>query len=74
MALYSVTQGSVQAAGDVQQYFNLLTGVMTDQQVTVSNRIRAQSTGATAASGTSGATPARRCRGRSPSGTSCTTG
>lgn len=51
MALYSVNQGGVQLAGDVQQYFNLLTGVMSDQQVTVSNRIRAQMTGATAASG-----------------------
>jgi hypothetical protein len=56
MALYQVTQGSTINATDVNQFDQLLTGVMTDQQVTVSNRIRAQLTGATATSGYVGGT------------------
>lgn len=41
MALYNITQGGLVNALDPQQIINLLTGVMTDQQVTVANRIRA---------------------------------
>jgi hypothetical protein len=62
MALYQVTQGSTINATDVNQFDQLLTGVMTDQQVTIANRISAQMSGATAQSGyvggTSGAVPA----------------
>lgn len=52
MALATVSTGGVINAIDPNQYYNLLTGVMTDQPVAVSNRIRAQMTGA--ASGTGG--------------------
>jgi hypothetical protein len=52
VALYIVSTGvSPVAAADANQYFNLLTGATTDQQVTVANRIRAQFTGATGGSG-----------------------
>lgn len=56
MALYAVTNGMNDNALDVDQYRQLLTGTMTDQPVTVSNRVRAQLTGATAASGYVGGT------------------
>lgn len=46
MTVYSVTTGGVVNALDVTQFFNLLTGVMTDQPITVSNRVRAALTGA----------------------------
>lgn len=51
MALATVSAGGVINAADPNQYYNLLTGVMTDQPVTVSNRIRAQLTGATGGTG-----------------------
>jgi hypothetical protein len=51
VALYTVSNGGTIVAADVNQYFNLLTGTTTDQQVTVANRIRAQFTGATGGSG-----------------------
>lgn len=51
MALYSVSQGGVINAADLDQFFNLLTGVMSDQQVTVTNRVRAQASGASTGSG-----------------------
>jgi hypothetical protein len=54
MALYTVANGDVSAALDVDQYFNLLTGAMTDQPVTIANRIRATNTGAASASGLMG--------------------
>src|SRR5260221_314847 len=51
MALYTVSAGNVALAADLNQLVNLLNGTTTDTQVTVANRIRAQLTGATAASG-----------------------
>lgn len=51
MALYSVTTGNASAALDLDQYLNLLTGVMTDQPVTIANRIRATNTGASSTAG-----------------------
>lgn len=61
MALYTVATNATSAALDVNQYSQLLTGTMTDQQVTIANRVRAQFTGATTASGyvggVSGAAP-----------------
>src|SRR5579875_2003672 len=51
MALYQVTQGARINATDVNQFDQLLTGVMTDQPVTIANRISAKLTGATADSG-----------------------
>lgn len=51
MALYTVANGGVTDALDVDQFYNLLTGTMTDQVVTVSNRIRAQASGAANGSG-----------------------
>lgn len=56
MALYTVSTGGVIAAADLNQYYNLFTGTTTDQQVTVANRVRAQLTGATTASGYVGGT------------------
>lgn len=56
MTLYTVTSGGAVNALDINQYDQLLTGTMTDQQVTVANRIAAQLTGATAASGYVGGT------------------
>ena len=56
MALYNITQGGLVNALDPQQIINLLTGVMTDQQVTIGNRIQAALTGSTAASGYVGGT------------------
>lgn len=47
MALYSVAQGGVVNAGDVDQIVNLLTGQDTSQQVTVANRIAAATNGVT---------------------------
>lgn len=35
MALYSITQGGAVNALDIQQVMNLLTGIMTDQTVTI---------------------------------------
>jgi len=62
MALYQVSPGGVVAAADLNQYYNLLTGATTDQQVTIANRIQATNTGAATASGymggVSGAAPA----------------
>lgn len=44
--LYEVGNGGASSPTDLNQFFNLLTGVSTDQQVTVSQRIRAQLAGA----------------------------
>lgn len=51
MALYKVANGGVVNSADPDQFVDLLTGVMTDQQVTVSHRIRAQLTGAAGGTG-----------------------
>lgn len=56
MALYTVTTGNTALAADLNQVVNLLNGSDTATQVTISNRIRAQLTGATAASGYVGGT------------------
>jgi len=56
MALYTVSQGATINALDIDQFYQLLTGSMSDQPVTVSNRIRAQLTGAVAAAGFVGGT------------------
>lgn len=56
MALYTVVSGNVALAADLNQVVNLLNGTDTATQLTVSNRIRAQLTGATAASGYVGGT------------------
>lgn len=58
MSLYSITQGGLVNALDSQQIINLLTGNMTDQQVTIANRIRASLTGTTSQSGYVGGTAA----------------
>jgi hypothetical protein len=42
MALYAVTAGATEVTGDVNQYLQLLTGVMTDQPVTLKNNLTAQ--------------------------------
>jgi hypothetical protein len=51
MPLSSPSQGGVVNATDVSQLVNLLTATMTDQPVTIANRVRAQATGATAGTG-----------------------
>lgn len=51
MSLYTVSNGSVINAADNVQFYNLLTGSMTDQPVTIANRIRATNTGASSNSG-----------------------
>lgn len=51
MALYTVVTGNTALAADLNQVVNLLNGTDTATQVSISNRIRAQMTGATAASG-----------------------
>jgi hypothetical protein len=51
MALYTVTTGNTALAADLNQVVNLLNGSDTATQLTISNRIRAQMTGATTASG-----------------------
>jgi hypothetical protein len=56
MALYTVTTGNTALAADLNQVVNLLNGTDTGTQLTISNRIRAQFTGATAASGYVGGT------------------
>jgi hypothetical protein len=56
VTLYLVSDGATIAAQDINQIVNLLTGTDTATQVTVSNRIRAQLSGATAASGYVGGT------------------
>jgi hypothetical protein len=56
VALYTVTTGNVALAADLNQVVNLLNGSDTATQLTISNRIRAQFTGATAASGYVGGT------------------
>lgn len=56
MALYTVTTGNTALAADLNQVVNLLNGSDTATQLTVSNRIRAQLVGATAASGYVGGT------------------
>lgn len=66
MALYTVNPGTVVSAADPNQFTNLLNGTTTNTQVTVSNRIRAQLTGA--ATGTGGYV------GETPSLTAPTTG
>lgn len=56
MALYTVTTGNTALAADLNQVVNLLNGTDTATALTISNRIRAQFTGATAASGYVGGT------------------
>lgn len=58
MALYAVTTGQATAAADLNQVINLLSGTSSplSSSLTASNRIRAQLTGATAASGLAGST------------------
>lgn len=56
MALYNLTQGGLVNALDSQQIINLLTGNMTDQQVTIGNRIQASLAGSTNSSGYVGGT------------------
>jgi len=51
VALYTVNNGSVVNAADVNQFTNLLNGTTTNTSVTVANRIRAQLTGATTGTG-----------------------
>lgn len=51
MALYTVATGQTVLAQDVNQVVNLLTGNDATTQLTVANRIQAQLTGATVASG-----------------------
>lgn len=51
MALYTVVTGNTALAADLNQVVNLLNGTDTTTQLTVSNRIRAQLAGATAAAG-----------------------
>lgn len=51
MTLYTVSTGGTANANDVDQYHDLLTGAMTDQPVTIGNRVQAKLTGATNASG-----------------------
>ncbi|MFJ5532507.1 hypothetical protein [Streptomyces sp. NPDC093261] len=51
MPLYAVGNGGASSPTDINQYMNLLTGVSTDQPVTVSQRIRAQLSGASAGTG-----------------------
>lgn len=57
MALYTITKGATSSTTDLNQLVNLLNGTTTDTQVTVANRITAQFTGATAASGYVGGAP-----------------
>lgn len=56
MALYTVTTGNAALAADLNQIVNLLNGSDAATQVTISNRIRAQLSGATTASGYVGGT------------------
>lgn len=51
MALVRLSPGGVVNSTDPNQYADLLTGAMTDQPVTVGNRIRAQLAGAVSGSG-----------------------
>jgi hypothetical protein len=51
VALYNVVTGNTALAADLNQLVNLLNGTTPDTQVTVSNRIRAQMSGASVASG-----------------------
>jgi len=56
MALYTVTTGNIAQAQDVNQIVNLLNGTTNDTPLVITNRIRAQSTGASATSGYVGGT------------------
>jgi hypothetical protein len=51
MALYAPAQGGLVNALDLDQFFNLLTGVMSDQPVTIANDVDAKTFEATGASG-----------------------
>jgi hypothetical protein len=42
MALYAVTAGATEVTTDVNQYYQLVTGAMTDQAVTLANDLTAQ--------------------------------
>ncbi len=56
MALVASANGAATNWSQIQQFINLLTGVMTDQPVYIQNTIRSSSTGATAAAYFAGGT------------------